>query len=348
MAVGQTAQLAGLSYVAIGRETTLGTAVTCTADIECTNVGLRTTFDSKILPQIERNRTMSKRIQTVKMVQGPLDFYLAPELTATGYILQNAFAGTVTSATATGETAGGAAMTHTFVTGNFDQTYKSLSANIRKGNSSIGEVFAYQGLRVNELSLQAELDDGIKVSVGLIGMDSTIGASSVESFLTSTAYDVCHFANGRFSIESTFGSLTSSSFWHAQSFNFKLSNNLKTGAEARRIGSATLSDVPYGIQSYELSATIRFDTSTAFDAMIAATELAGEIEFLGRTLTGSAVRQGLKIQFQKLQIKDAGDPEISGPDGILTSQVTFDVLRDESATGYAVRGLLTNAISSLA
>jgi hypothetical protein len=76
--------------------------------------------------------------------------------------------------------------------------------------------------------------------------------------------------------------------------------------------------------------------------MIAATEFAAEFEFLGTTVPTSVIRRGLKLQFQKLTIKDAGDPEISGPDESLISTVAFNVLRDESATGYAVRALLTN------
>ena len=64
-------------------------------------------------------------------------------------------------------------------------------------------------------------------------------------------------------------------------------------------------------------------------------------------MSGSAIREGLKINFPLVQINDAGDPEIGGPDEILTSEVVFHVLRDDSsATGYAMQAVLTNNIQN--
>jgi hypothetical protein len=93
--------------------------------------------------------------------------------------------------------------------------------------------------------------------------------------------------------------------------------------------------------------TVRFDTTTAYAAMVAASQLAVELEFQGTTLTTSAIKRGLKVQFPVVYINNAGDPEIGGPDEVLTSEIEFHVLRDgSSATGYACRALLTNNIAS--
>jgi len=348
MAVGDTALFSGESYLGFGRETTYGTYATAGAGLDFLSASIKTIKDSKILEQVERKRTMSKAFSLGKTVEGEVEAYLAPEVTAMGFILQNAFGGTVTSATATGETAGGAAFTHTFSEGSMDQTYKALSVNHRKGPSSGGKVWRYSGGRVNSLALTAELDEPLKMNVGLIFKDSTQQSDDIESLMTATAFEVLSFANGRFSVESNFASLTSTSFWHVQSINFALNNNLKNDNLARRIGSDVLSVLPVGVQSYELSCQIRFDTTTAYDAMINATELAAEFEFQGTTMTTSVIKRGLKVQFQKLVVKDAGDPEISGPDDVLVSTVVFNVLRDESAAGYAVRALLTNNVTSYA
>jgi hypothetical protein len=352
MTLGDSSYLAGESYLGIGRETAFGTYVTATAGFDFISASLKTMKDSKILPQVERKRTMSKVFQLGKTVEGNIDTYFTPDITATAYILQNAFGGTVTSATATGETAGGAGFTHTFVEGSMDQTYKSLSVNHRKGGiiagvTSTGKVWRYVGGKINTLSLVGELDEPLKMSMALIFKDSTTVADDIEALMTATAWEPLSFAGGRFSVEGTFASLTSSSFWHVQSINFTLNNNLKNDNTARRIGSDVLAVLPVGIQSYELQCTIRFDTMTAYDAMIAGTEYCAEFEFLGSTYSASVTRKGLKVQFQKLTVKDAGDPEISGPDEVLTSNVVFNVLRDESATGYAVRALLTNNIASV-
>lgn len=345
MAVGDTALYTGESYLGIGRESTFGTYVTATAGLDFISHSIKTVKDAKILEQVERKRTMSKQVQLGKVVEGDVEAYFATEVTAMGFILQNAFGGTATVATATGETAGGAALTHTFAEGSMDQGYKSLSANTRKGPATGGKTWRYLGGRINTLAFSAELDEALKFTASMIFKDSTQMSDDIETQMTATAWEPLSFVNGRFSVESTFASLTSTAFWHVQNVNFTLNNNLKSDASARRIGSDVLAVLPIGTQSYELSCQIRFDTTTAYDAMIAGTKLAAEFEFLGTTLTTSVIRRGLKLQFQKVYVKDAGDPEV-GPDGVLTSNVVFNVLRDESASGYAVRALLTNAIAN--
>lgn len=348
MAVGDSALLAAQSYLGIGRETTLGAFNTTLAGLDFRSHSLKTQKDSKILEQIERSRTLSKRLHLSKTIGGGIDWYFRPMETADCYLLQNAFGGAlVTSTTVTGETTGGGGKDHVITTGNFNLTYSSLCINARKGGSTVGKTIQYHGVRVEELTISGAIDEPLMCSVQLVCKDSTAVSSDVESQFTTTSNPILSFVDGRLSVETSFASLTSTSFWHVQSVEFKLKNNLKSGPEARRIGSDTLVVLPPGLQTYELSCQMRFDTTTAYDAMISATKLAGELEFLGPTISGSVARQGLLIEFQKLYIKDAGDPEISGPDGILTSQVTFDVLRDESASGYAVRATVTNNMASI-
>lgn len=351
MAIGSNANILSDSYVSIGRETTLGTRVTATAGLDFLSMSLKTMQESKTLEQVERRRTMSKSIRLGKKIEGGLEFYFFPENTACGWLMQNAFGGTVTSATTTSqaaETTGGTGFDHVFEIGNMDQANKSLTVSTRVGPSATGKVFEYVGCRVNEFSISAELDDAVKVSTNLIGMDSSSGAADLESNLTITAIAPLSFENGRFSAETTFASLTSTSFWHVQAINFALNNNLKADNESRRIGSDILTNLPVGVANFTLSVTMRFDTTTAYDAMINDTSYACEFEFFGDTISGSVAREGLTMAFPKVKIVDAGVPEIGGPDGILTSEVTFQVLRDDSsATGYAVQATLTNNNSSV-
>jgi hypothetical protein len=103
------------------------------------------------------------------------------------------------------------------------------------------------------------------------------------------------------------------------------------------------------MQTYELSLVMRYDTTSAFDSMIAASALSMEIECLGPTMASSVTRQGLLLELPKVYIMDAGDPEIGGPDEMLTSEVTLQVLRDDSsAGGYAFRATVTNATENYA
>lgn len=349
MAVGQGALVGNLSYVAVGREITYGTYATCTAGLNFLSASMKTMKEVKILEEIQTSRTNSNAISLSKTLEGELEFYFSPINPASNYLLHNAFGGgAISTATATGETIGGAGFTHTVSINNFATTYSSLSFNLRKGQATDGKVSEYSGFRVNELSLTAEIDEALKCSIGVIGKDSTITANDVSSVLTTLTQNPLSFVNGRFSVETSTGALTTTSFWHVQSFEFKIANNLNSDSGARRIGSDTLQVLPAGMASFELKATIRFDTTTAMDAMMNGTRLAAEFEFLGNTMGTSVIREGIKLTMPYVLISDAGDPEIGGPNEMLTSEVTFKILRDPTTSGYAVKALVTNNTSTYA
>lgn len=342
MAVGQGSYFSGESYLGIGRETTYGTAATATASLDFLSASIKTSQDSKLLEQVERKRGNTKVFRMGKTVEGDVEFLFQPELTACAYILQQAFGGTVTSATATGETTGGGSLTHTFEVGTMENTYKSFTFNMRKGGTAGALQVEYFGGRINSLSIAGEIDEPVKCTASMIFKDSTQSSNDIESALTTTADECLSFASGRLSVESSLAALTSTSFWHVQSINYTMNNNLKNDTSSRRIGSDTLDVLPIGQLTQELSVSMRFDTTTAYDDMLANTQLAGEFEFLGSTISGSTQPIGLKYRFPKLYIKDAGDPEIGGPDESLVATVTFEIARDDSSgTGYAVQAELT-------
>jgi hypothetical protein len=352
MAVGDSALLGGLSYVAFGRETSAGTYNTCTAMLPCLSFSMVATKDNKILEQIEKSRTYSQRTGMMKKVAGDASFYFQPQLDACAFLLQNAFIGTITSATATGETVGAganSAMDHTFNIGDTYQSFSSLCINARKGDATGGKVFEYSGVRVNEIGFSAEVNDALKVNVNLIGMDVTITSNSVSSALSQTNTSVLSFVDGRMSVENSFGSLTSSSFWHIQSVEFGWSNNLKSDNASGRIGSDILTVLPPGMATFNLRAKLRFDTTTAWSAMMAGTKLAVQLDFQGPTMSSSSIRQKLRVNFPCVYIHNAGEPTIGGPNEILTSDVEFHVLRQNDTTaGYACQAILTNQKSTYA
>jgi hypothetical protein len=350
MSVGDSANILSDSYFAVGKESTFGTGVTCTSALDFISLSLKTVQESKTLEQVERKRTMSKSIRMGRVIEGDCEFYFVPQITASSYIIANAFGGTITSATATGESTGASNMayTHTFNIGNMDQNTVSLSGNLRRGPTTTGKVFEYVGLRVNTLAVTAEIDEALKMSASFVGKDVSQTSNDVETALTISSAVPLSFEDGRFSVENSFASLTSTSFWHVQSVNFEINNNLKTDNESRRIGSDVLDVMPVGIANFVLNVTMRFDTITAYTAMIDNSTLAAEFEFTGMTESGSAIAPGIKFRFPKLKVNDAGLPEVGGPDGILTSEVAFQVLRDDSsATGYSCIAELTNYAASI-
>lgn len=349
MAVGEGVTVGNLSYLAIGRETTYGTYNTATAGINFLSASLKIMKETKILEEIQTSRTNSNFIQLGKSLEGEIEAYFSPMNLGCNYLLQNAFGGgAVTSATATGDTVGSGTFQHTVDVNNFLTTYSSLCINHRKGDSTLGKIFEYSGLRVDELGLTAEIDEPLLMNVSLIGKDATITANNVSSSIDTTTQVPLSFVNGRFSVETSASAITSTSFWHAQSVSFKIKNNLNADTTSRRIGSDTLAVLPAGLAQFELTASIRFDTTTAFDAMMAGTRLAAEFYFEGATMSGSTLRESIKITMPRVYVSDAGDPEIGGPGDPLVSEVSFAVLRDPTTSGYAVRATIINKTNSYA
>jgi hypothetical protein len=349
MGVGDGVLVSNLSYLAIGREATYGTYATATAHFAFLSATMKATKETKVLEEIQTSRTNSRSIQLGKTIEGDIEAYYSPRNLGLNYLLQNAFGGgPVTSATATGDTTGAATFEHTVNIANFQTTYSSLSINCRKGQTTTGKIFEYSGIRVSELTLKAEIDEPLMMSVSLIGKDVTLSANDVSGLADTTTADQVpmSFVNGRFSVETATGSLTTTSYWSVQSFEFKINNNLNADSAARRIGSDVLQVLPAGLAQFSLSASIRFDTTTAFDAMMAGTRLAAEFEFEGPTMTGSTLRERIKITMPYVLVSDAGDPEISSAQDPLTSEVTFAVLRDPTTSGYAVRANIRNLVSS--
>lgn len=349
MAVGQGVLVGDLSYVAIGRELTYGAYNTATAGLNVLSASLKMTKETKIIEEIQTSRTNSNYIQLGRTLEASLEGYYSPRSLACNYLLQNAFGGgTVVSATATGDTTGSGTFSHVVSINNFLTTYSSLCINVRKGDATNGKIFNYDGLRVNEFTLNAEIDEPLMMSVGMVGRDATNTGTDVSSSLDTSAQVPLSFVNGRFSVEASPGSLTSTSFWHVQSMEFKIANNLNSDSSSRRIGSDTLQVLPAGLAQFELKATIRFDTTTAYDAMMSGTRLAAEFYFEGQTMVSSQIRESIKITMPFVLISDAGDPEISGPNEPLTSEVIFAVLRDPTASGYAVQATVVNKTSTYA
>lgn len=347
MSVGQGSLVGNLSYIGVGREVTYGTYVTGTAGLNFLSCSLKTTKETKIIEEVQTSRTNSNYIQLGRTIEGDIEFLWSAKNLASNYILHNAFGGgPVTSATATGDTAGAVSFTHQIDIANFDQTYTSLSINMRKGDSASSKIFEYSGLRVNEFTINAKVDEAIIATVSLIGKNSSTTSNDVSASLNTLNQVPLSFINGRISIETSSAAITTSSYWYVSDTELKIANNLNT--DTRRIGSDTIEALPPGIANFDFKTTIRFDTLTAYNAMLAGTRFYGELEFLGDTMTGSKLREGLKFNMPYLIIKDAGDPEVGGPNEVLTSEVTFTVLRDPTTSGYALRATVTNNTSSYA
>ena len=350
MADGQNANVGLFSYLCVGRESTFKTYSTCTAGLDFLSSSIKTSQEHKVIEAITNKRTFADRISLSKVVEGEVEFYMGADSDAAQYILQNAFGGgAIVTATAAGDTVGSGTLEHTYSLNDFAATYSSLCINERKGDSTNGKIFEYSGGRVGELSLSGEVDEALKASASFTFVDSTNTTNNVSANITSTGQTPLSFSLMRLSVEATFASLTASAFWHVQSFEWGINNNLKADSDSRRIGTSILDVLPPGIAQFTFNFSMRFDTLTAYNAMLNETQYSAQLAFQGPTLTGSNLRQQIKIDMPRIFISDAGDPEIGGPDEIIKAEVTALVLRDDtSATGYAVQAKVINKTASYA
>ncbi len=350
MSDGQNVNVGFGSYLLVGRESTFKTGVTATANLDFTTAKFNVKKETKVIEAVRRSRTMVDQIPLGKVVEGDLEFMMSSDSEAAVHLLNNAMGGGLpVTATTTGDTTGAGVLDHTFSLNNFDQTYSSLCINHRKGDSTNGKIFDYTGGRVNEFSLKAEIDEALMASSKMIFCDGNPGTDLSALITTTSGQTPLSFVNMRFSVESTFASLTASAFWHVQSFEWSVNNNLKSDADSRRIGSDLLQVLPPGMATFALSCSMRYDTLTAYNAMINNTQLSAQLEFLGATITGSKARQMIRLDMPRLYITDSGDPEIGGPDEILKSEITFLVMQDDStSTGYACQAVVRNKTASYA
>jgi hypothetical protein len=350
VADGQNANVGFSSYLAVGRESTFKTYVTATAGLDFLSASFKTTVEQKTIESISTKRTYSDRISLSKTVEGEVEFHMAADSDAAVFLLHNAFGGgAVSSASATGDaTTGAGVMDHTFSINNFDASNTSLSFNHRKGDATNGKIFEYKGCRVNEFTLTGEVDEPLMANASIIAVDSSVSSNDISAnILTVTGQTPLSFVNMRLSVEGTFASLTTSSFWHVQSFEFGINNQLKSDSDSRRIGTNTLDVLPPGVAQFTLNFSMRFDTLTAYNAMLSETQLAAQLMFVGPTLSGSTLPQRITINMPRIFIQDAGDPEVGGPDEILKAEISCLVLRDDSsAAGYAVQAVVRNKTAS--
>ena len=348
MAVGENANIGFNSYICVGRESTFKTYSTCTAGLEFVSASLKTLQEQKIIEAISTKRTYADRISTSKVVEGEIEFYMAADSDACQYLLQNALGGgVVASATATGDTTGSGTFEHTYSLNNFDATYSSLCINHRKGDAINGKIFEYSGGRTGEITLSGEVDEALMCSSSLVFCDSTSTSNNVSGSLTATGQTPLSFSNMRLSVETTFSSLTASAFWHIQSFELGINNSLKADGDSRRLGTSVLDVLPAGMAQFTFAFSMRFDTLTAYNAMLNETQLSAQIACAGPTLSSSALRQQVLINMPRIFINDAGDPEVGGPDEILKSEITASILRDDStSTGFAIQAKVINKTSS--
>lgn len=340
MAVGDSAESSIRSYIAYGKETTYGTYASATTSIEALSCSFRTDIDSIKLESFgTTSRNFTKRVQTDKKVGGTLEQYLHPIESV--LLFSNALGGPLVTTSLT------SAATHSLSSGNFDTSTAilGLSFNERKGSNS-NHVFRYSGGRVNSLAISAEVGQPVKLSAEIMFMDSTLGSDDISATLSISSVAPFIYHQGVYRYQATEAAAqTTTAEERIQSFEMTINNNLEEG---RELGRQTLRTLPPKRQDIELTINQRWDTTTTYNRFIQATQGSIEFVFTGQSISAEHNNK-LTIRLPKV-FQNSSDPEIGGPDELLNSEISFDVLNDNpnTTTGKAIGVTFINAITTYA
>ena len=324
MAVGSQGLAAVPSYIAFSKEASFGTMASATTACEAISCSFGVKFKQEKLETIGPNRGYSKRVQLEKDVAGTLEGYLHPieSVLPVAVAMGGGIASTVTAVTGV--------YTHSITAGNFDTLPSSLSFNVRKGPAF---AMAYFGGRVNELKITGAIKEPIKASYDMIFKDATI-ATDISAILSVSSALPFTFVGGSYRYDATEASLTTSVAEPILGFEMTLNNNIADGDESRELGTDVRTILPPTRRAVGLKITQRFDTTTAFNRMIQATQGAVELYFRGQQITTSgAVTKyyEMTMRFPKVY-HNVGDPEIGGADEILSLDIPLDVVVDNPNT----------------
>ncbi len=337
MAIGEGAQIAARSYVAFSKETTFGTYASATTAVEVISSSVKTEIESVKLETLNTNRGMSKRVQTNKNVGGSIEMFLQSQESV--LLMATALGGGINS---TAES--GASVVHTLSAGNFDTSPASLSFNIRKGDE---HTWRYTGGRINVLTIIGTVGEPIQITAEMVFKDSTQQSDDISAILSISSLVPYVYHQTQFIYAATPGSLTTTNAEPIQSFELVINNNIVSDAAARQLGSNVPGVLPPTSRTIEFKITQRFDTTTAYDRFIQATQGAIRIQMDGPSLSTNLSHQ-IIIDMPKVFVSNAPDPELGGTGDIIQSEIGFDVLVDNpnTTTGKDIVITVRNDVAS--
>jgi hypothetical protein len=312
------------SAFGIAQETTFGTFVTSTTWVEFNSESLKMTREEQKLESINASRDFTKRVLTNDSVEGSLELDFIPDSDGIIYIMKQAMGGTVSTVAISGA----ASFTHTLYPGDMEGNkstsgaadVKSLSMMVRRGSA---EVYAYNGLRVNTLSLKAEVGGPVMMSVELLGksmsLTTSIGAVAFSAKLP------CMFHGVSITSGVSIGAATTAECVTA--FEFTLNNNLD--GDQRCLGDRTRAVIPPVKREVMLKLTQRFDTITTYNRALQNTITAYQIVInSNQTLASSSMTSKCTIKLPSCYLT-IHQPEIGEP-GVISEELEYSCMYNAS------------------
>lgn len=323
MAVGDGGEAVARSYVAVGKEGTFGTYTAPSSAIEALSCGLMTEIETEKLDTIGGgNRGMAKRVQLDKKVGGSIEQYVHPQESV--LMFASALGGGIVSAA---HTTG--VYNHSLTAGNFDTTPASLCFNVRKGSTL---TFQYSGARCNQLRISAQVGEVVKASYDFVCKDSTQASADLSGALSISSVLPFTYAQGVYRYGTTEATAeTTTAQEPIQGFELTIKNNIISDKSARSLGSNVPQILPATRREIEFKIMQRFDTTTAYQRFLQATQGAVELVFTAEAIGSTGFNNGLTIRLPKV-FYDRADVELKDTGSILQAEIPMSVLVDSPST----------------
>ena len=345
MGVGDFANPAVFSYVALSKEATFGTYASASTAIEAISCSFMTTIKHQKIDAMFASRSHYRQVRLEKEVKGTLEQYLHPQESV--LLLANVLAGQISSTAATNSTL------HSISAGNFQNSIAALSFNVRKGGAAgnpatAALTYRYQGGRCNSLKMVADVGQPVKVSYDFIFQDSTQVSDDISNILSLSSIQPFTFVGGTYKYGSSEGSLSQENITH---FEMTINNNLVDGKEARALGTNTIMVLPATKRDIMLKTTQRFDTTTIWQRFIQATEGSIELSFSGAAIvagtTASEYFFTMQMRLPRV-VPQSGDVALKSSKDILSADIEWDVLIDtpSTSTGRDIGLTIRNSTAS--
>lgn len=345
MAIGDGYSLNWKSALGVGKETTWGTFATATAFMEFNSESMDRKLEEKILQAVNSQRESFKRILTTETVDGTIEADLNPGADALVNLLKQAMGGTVAT---TAITVG--AYSHVLNIGDMESNkststatgdMKGVSLQIRKGDY----VYNYLGCRVDSFTIKAEQGAPVMVTFNVVGKTATL-TSALSTTVTYTDVHPCIFHGVTVVRAASIGAITTTATQETyQSFELTVQNNIMK--DIRQLGSRTVSHLPQGGLNVSLKFAQRVDTTTAYNVWTSETSTAFGIYLDTNYSIGvancSTYSMFIGIPNAKLNYSI---PKVGGRDGILTHELNYTCLRENTSTSYAVQLKVNNATAN--
>lgn len=342
MAAGDTVELKWRSAMALGKETTWGTAVSVTAYAEFLSEEFTKERETILLDGVNNQRTPSKRITGNEDVTGSLSLYANPADDFFANLIKQCLGGTVSSSIV----ATGTAYAHTFNVGDMENNaatstasdMKSLTVKVRKGATKVWE---FSGMRVNTLSLKSEQGQPIMCEAELIGRYATQGSSTFTSISYAGVLPPT-FRGITVKSAATLATITSGTGTADTYLSWELTINNNLDNSLRKLGSRNLAHLPQGRLDVSMTLQQLFDTTTAYDTWESETTTAFGI-WLDSGVTigagGSTYSMAIYLPHCYLNYKIPG---VDGRDGALQHELQYDCLQSGTSS-YPIQIVMNNA-----